>query len=736
MNRLPLCGSWIRVGGVFFLALICLGADIAPSELSRQQSAYYRLEGRRYQESGNLQEAVSSYRKAVAVNPVYADAYNDLGVALESLGDLIKAEEAYLSALKVNPDMGSAHSNLALLYERTGKLQDAAAHWTARVQLGPPNDSWVLKSYNKLVQYHLPVPEFSQLGIQKRRQESEAVYQAGCAHLKAKRWEDASAEFKRALDLDPRNSRAAAELRAVQGRFQNEQKTEEARQQAEQAKQEAMERKQAAKRQAEQAKQAKQETVHRKQESRPVPVERKKAVKTSAVPSLVELRSVSRSSVSDQSAIADANAVALELAREKTKSSKEQLKESKRQSQEMKLQAQQAKLQEKGIRRLAEEAKREQAQREEEMARQKAEEAKRQSQEAKLQVQQAKLQEKGVRRLAEEAKREQAQQSARQAAETQKAQAALLKEQEQMAKKIAAEEAARAQAAGQQVGQQVDAAKRTSKSAKQLAQEAQEQAEAAQRAAENAGQSEASVRMDAAKRVAGEAKRVEAAQQKAEAAKRQAVEAKQQAELARQQAEAARVAAEGSHKVEAARQAELARQQAEEAIALAEAAGRQSDAAWAQAAAAKHGTEIAQQIGRVTAAPSPPSPSPNPKDIAKAFAQEKAKEQSNKPMASVVAVPKKAMELPKTVQPAQPQVSTQVKAVAQDLEKDKEKARVNTIRELIQRGVSAVRQGRYEEATRHYEQVLMLDPKNTEAQQGLKRAQTAMAKAAKKQAQP
>ncbi len=69
-------------------------------------------------------------------------------------------------------------------------------------------------------------------------------------------------------------------------------------------------------------------------------------------------------------------------------------------------------------------------------------------------------------------------------------------------------------------------------------------------------------------------------------------------------------------------------------------------------------------------------------------------------------------------------------SIAEDLIREKKKTRLATTRELYQRGVAAMRQLRYEEAATHFQQVLILEPDHTEAKQGLKRAQTALAKAA------
>ena len=135
------------------------GANVKPGEILLQDAVSFRAEGRQLQDAGEIQGASAAYRRAVTVNPSYAEAYNDLGVVLESLGNLQEAEEAYKSAVTLKPDFGAAHSNLASLYEETGRTKEAAEHWSARIRLGPPDDPWVIKAREKVTHYQLPITE-------------------------------------------------------------------------------------------------------------------------------------------------------------------------------------------------------------------------------------------------------------------------------------------------------------------------------------------------------------------------------------------------------------------------------------------------------------------------------------------------------------------------------------------------------------------------------------------------
>ena len=64
-------------------------------------------------EREKLDEAVASYRRALALKPDYAEALNNLGAALYGLGKLEDAEAAARRALALAPDFAQALGNLA-----------------------------------------------------------------------------------------------------------------------------------------------------------------------------------------------------------------------------------------------------------------------------------------------------------------------------------------------------------------------------------------------------------------------------------------------------------------------------------------------------------------------------------------------------------------------------------------------------------------------------------------------
>lgn len=220
MKPLPLR----QAAALLALSLGLLGARaLTPGETLLQDGVAYRSEGRQLQEAGDLPRAAAAYRRAVMVHPKYAEAYNDLGVILESMGELKHAEEAYQTALRLKPEFGWAHSNLALLYEEMGKVKEAGEHWAARIRLGPPEDFWVAKAREKLTAHNLPVLTSAVESAENRKEEIRQALRTGQAHLDAKRWPQAEAEFERVLSWDSNNKQAQRLLRVTRSAQEGEQ---------------------------------------------------------------------------------------------------------------------------------------------------------------------------------------------------------------------------------------------------------------------------------------------------------------------------------------------------------------------------------------------------------------------------------------------------------------------------------------------------------------------------------
>jgi tetratricopeptide (TPR) repeat protein len=80
---------------------------------------------------GQKQSAIERFRQAVEIDPSFADAWNNLGIALCEIEQLEEACAAFRSALHAEPENYLAHYNLADALEEIGLQDDAIPHWKA-----------------------------------------------------------------------------------------------------------------------------------------------------------------------------------------------------------------------------------------------------------------------------------------------------------------------------------------------------------------------------------------------------------------------------------------------------------------------------------------------------------------------------------------------------------------------------------------------------------------------------
>jgi len=74
----------------------------------------YKISGACYASLGQLDAAVKSYKKVIAINPNSAEAHYNLGATLQRLGQLDAAVKSYKKVVAINPDYAEAHNDKIL----------------------------------------------------------------------------------------------------------------------------------------------------------------------------------------------------------------------------------------------------------------------------------------------------------------------------------------------------------------------------------------------------------------------------------------------------------------------------------------------------------------------------------------------------------------------------------------------------------------------------------------------
>jgi tetratricopeptide (TPR) repeat protein len=84
-----------------------------------------------------LDEAIAHYGRAIAINPAYAHALNNRGVALCAAGRFEEALADYARVLALEPAYAEAHHNRGIALAASGRFEDALASYDRALALRP-----------------------------------------------------------------------------------------------------------------------------------------------------------------------------------------------------------------------------------------------------------------------------------------------------------------------------------------------------------------------------------------------------------------------------------------------------------------------------------------------------------------------------------------------------------------------------------------------------------------------
>ncbi len=105
--------------------------------------------GNIYREMGEMDAALSRWRRAVALNPDFSEAWNHIGNYYQISGDYTKALAMYEKSLLINPYNAEANYNAAMLYDARGEKEKARLHYGVFVKYAGPEYRDVVEKVRK-----------------------------------------------------------------------------------------------------------------------------------------------------------------------------------------------------------------------------------------------------------------------------------------------------------------------------------------------------------------------------------------------------------------------------------------------------------------------------------------------------------------------------------------------------------------------------------------------------------
>ena len=110
-------------------------------EMNKNYAAAYNNRGYSYNNLGNNNQAIQDYEKAIEINPENDVAYFNRGVAYGKLGKDNQAVENYDRAIRINPKYADAYSARGITYGVLGNYRQAIYDLDRAIELNPKNDS-------------------------------------------------------------------------------------------------------------------------------------------------------------------------------------------------------------------------------------------------------------------------------------------------------------------------------------------------------------------------------------------------------------------------------------------------------------------------------------------------------------------------------------------------------------------------------------------------------------------
>ena len=221
--------------------------------MQNEKAIKHYQEGLAHYRNGKLADAERACKKAIKINPRYADAHNDLGnvylkmgrlkesfnayrkalnlapnhpMLVNNIGNVLMAQGEYEKALnwlnksiELDPDNAATHSNLGNTFRFLGESRKAAAAYKQAIELNPHQCSYSLNLGGVLIELEEldeAVECFNQV-LQLDPENQKAYLGLGKALNAQGNLDQAVASYQKAISIDPANPNCYSELGGAYG---------------------------------------------------------------------------------------------------------------------------------------------------------------------------------------------------------------------------------------------------------------------------------------------------------------------------------------------------------------------------------------------------------------------------------------------------------------------------------------------------------------------------------------
>ena len=114
-----------------------IAKSIALQKRYPKASLLHTIQGAAYAQLGHPKRAEAAFRKSVAIDPNFAQGFNNLGNALREQGRQEDARKAYLKAVSLNPNLAQSLGNLGVILKEMKKYPQAIRRFEQAIAADP-----------------------------------------------------------------------------------------------------------------------------------------------------------------------------------------------------------------------------------------------------------------------------------------------------------------------------------------------------------------------------------------------------------------------------------------------------------------------------------------------------------------------------------------------------------------------------------------------------------------------
>jgi tetratricopeptide (TPR) repeat protein len=165
----------------------------------------YNNRGMVYDDLGRYDKAIRDYTKAIELDPYEAYSYYNRGYTLDNLGRYIEAIDDYTKAIELDPYDADIYYNRAISFDNLSRYDEAIDDYTKAIELNP---NYINAYYNRalsfdnLSRYDEAIDDYSKV-LEMNPHDVNTYFLRGIAYDNLEIYDEAINDYTNAIEIDP-----------------------------------------------------------------------------------------------------------------------------------------------------------------------------------------------------------------------------------------------------------------------------------------------------------------------------------------------------------------------------------------------------------------------------------------------------------------------------------------------------------------------------------------------------